>query len=49
MPQQKGFKRAIKVAQRAQKKKLQAREASFRRYERAVEAFAAASAATDKK
>ena len=37
MPQQKGMKRAVKVAARAQKKKINARTADLRRYERAEE------------
>jgi hypothetical protein len=45
MPQQKGFKRAQKVAQRAQKKKIKAREADIRRWERAEEVAATATAA----
>lgn len=44
MPQQKGVKRALKVAQRAQKKKIKAREADIRRWERAEEVAAAAPA-----
>lgn len=46
MPQQKGFKRAQKVAERARKKKIKAREADIRRWERAEEV---AVAAADKK
>ncbi|HEY9679597.1 MAG TPA: hypothetical protein V6C76_16430 [Drouetiella sp.] len=46
MAQQKGMKRAVKVALRAKKKKLQAQAADFRRWERAEEL---ANAPADKK
>lgn len=48
MAQQKGMKRAVKVAERAKKKKIQAVAADFRRWERAEE-VAAAPAQTAKK
>jgi len=48
MPQQKGMKRAVKVAARARKKKINARTADLRRVERAEE-VAAAPAAPAKK
>lgn len=41
MPQQKGMKRAVKVAERARKKKITTRTADIRRVERAEEVAAA--------
>ncbi len=49
MPQQKGFKRALKVVARKRKKLVKEREAGFRRYERQEELAAAEVAKTAKK
>ncbi len=49
MAQQRGFKRAIKVAERARKKNIKEKLAGFRRAERADEVAVSAAAAPAKK
>jgi hypothetical protein len=48
MAQQKGFKRAIKVAIRAKNKKIKVRETAIRKVERAEEVAAAPAVAAKK-